>query len=208
MKIVCFSDTHKLQNEIKVPSGDVLLFAGDMCGGGGLTSVVQFNHWIGTLPHKHKIVIAGNHDRCFENNLQFAAKEAMTNCDYLEDSEIVIDGVKFYGSPWQPFFCSWAFNLERGKSLEKKWAMIPDDVDVLITHGPPHGILDVTIDGEKTGCEDLLARIKNLSKLKYHIFGHIHEGYGTKEKDGVKFINASVCTFRYEPINAPIVVEL
>jgi len=208
MKIVCIADTHKMHNKIEIPDGDILVFAGDMCGGGGLASVGKFNKWLKQFSHKHKIVIAGNHDRCFENEARHIAQAMINNAIYLEDSEVVIDGIKFYGSPWQPCFLNWAFNLRRGEALAKKWAMIPDDVNVLITHGPPYEILDKTDEGVITGCEDLLTRVKELSELKYHIFGHIHEGYGIEEKFGIKFINASICTSKYEPINKPIVLEL
>jgi len=208
MKIVCLSDTHKMHNDVEIPKGDILVFAGDMCGRGGISSVGKFNKWFEQFPHKHKIVIAGNHDRCFENEARNIAKAMITCATYLEDSEIIIEGIKFYGSPWQPFFLNWAFNLHRGNALAQKWAMIPDDTNILITHGPPYKILDKTFKGDLCGCEDLLARVKELKKLKYHIFGHIHEGYGVEEKFGVKFVNASACTFTYKPINKPIIIEI
>lgn len=209
MKIICFADTHKFHESVKIPDGDVLIFGGDMCGRDGITSVNTFNKWLGQFPHKHKIVIAGNHDRCFENELRFAAREMITNAIYLEDSETIIDGVKFYGSPWQPFFLNWAFNLQRGIPLRQKWDMIPDDVNVLITHGPPQGILDVPqFKNDGVGCEELLDRVQKLPELKCHIFGHVHEGYGVEDKFGITFVNASVCTFAYEPINAPIEINI
>jgi len=209
MKIVCISDTHGKHEKIKdIPSGDVLVHAGDITPFGQIEIVGGFNEWLGRLPHKHKIVIAGNHDRSFENYNRFISKEMITNATYLEDSEVIIEGIKFYGSPWQPEFCNWAFNLPRGKLLAEKWSMIPDDVNVLITHSPPSGILDLTEDGVSCGCEDLLNRIKELTKLKCHIFGHIHEDHGTKEEFGIKFINASSCDFYYQPINKPIVFNI
>jgi hypothetical protein len=131
----------------------------------------------------------------------------VTKAHYLEDSGIEIAGVKFWGSPWQPEFYDWAFNLPRGQALADKWALIPDDIDVLITHGPPLGILDQVITGDHVGCADLLEAVQ-LIKPKVHIFGHIHEGYGRIEQNGTVFINASVCTARYRPINPPIVVEV
>jgi len=90
---------------------------------------------------------------------------------------VIIEGVKFYGSPWQPRFFDWAFNLDRGEEIKKKWDLIPMDTDVLITHGPPYGILDLTHEGEKVGCEELMKAVLRVQP-KIHIFGHIHEAYG------------------------------
>jgi Icc-related predicted phosphoesterase len=125
-----------------------------------------------------------------------------------------IGGLKIYGAPWQPRFYDWAFNLNRGVELAEKWRLIPDDIDVLITHGPPHGILD-EVPGkfgyENVGCEELRRRIEEISingKLKLHVFGHIHCGYGRAERFGVKFVNAAGCDETYEPVQPPISVEL
>lgn len=206
MRIVCISDTHSRHKKIKVTDGDILVHAGDMSGRGEEWEIKNFNKWLGELPHKHKIVIAGNHDFYFEN-LPKTARKLITNAIYLEDEELVIDGIKLYGSPWQPFFYNWAFNIRRGK-LFRVWERIPDDVNVLITHGPPYKILDLTEDKREVGCEELLARIDNLKKLKLHIFGHIHEGYGKVKRGNTLFVNASSCNLNYEPINPPIVVNI
>jgi Icc-related predicted phosphoesterase len=101
----------------------------------------------------------------------------------------------------------WAFNLQRGPALREKWALIPEGTDVLITHGPPFGILDWTARGERVGCEDLLEAVRRV-KPRLHVFGHIHEGYGEHEQDGTRFVNASICTEAYQPTNAPIVVDV
>jgi len=102
---------------------------------------------------------------------------------------VEIEGVRFWGSPWQPWFFDWAFNLERGEEIRAKWELIPDDTEVLITHGPPQGHGDMTSRGEGAGCADLLARIRQV-KPRYHLFGHIHEGYGTST-DGVTSVSPS-----------------
>ena len=202
--IVTIADTHALHKDVEIPDGDILLCGGDFTNVGKLKDVESFNEFIGQFSHEHKVTIAGNHDFCFEKMRQ-RSKDLLTNCTYLHDSEIEIDGIKIYGSPWQPEFFDWAFNLKRGKELEEKWAKIPDDVDILITHGPPMGILDCTLrDRTHVGCQDLLNRINEI-KPKVHIFGHIHEGYGTYENDSTLFINASVCTLQYNPVNKPIV---
>ena len=125
---------------------------------------------------------------------------------YLQDSEVTIDGIKFYGSPWQPEFYNWAFNLPRGEKLAQKWAEIPDNTDVLITHGPAYGILDYAPMGGHVGCEELYKRISDI-KPKIHVCGHIHNSYGQKTIDGIEFLNASVLNDRYEYAHKPIVVD-
>ena len=102
------------------------------------------------------------------------ARSWITNAHYLCDESLTLDGVKFYGSPWQPRFFDWAFNKDRGAPLKAIWDKIPLDTDVLITHGPPHGILDLTFDKIKAGCEELLLAVQRI-KPKVHVFGHIHE---------------------------------
>lgn len=196
MKIIAFSDTHFLHESVHIPDGDVLIHAGDFCGHGTLQEVEHFNEFLGTLPHQHKILIAGNHDWPFErepNN----AKTAITNAVYLQDEQIIIDGIKFYGSPWQPEFFNWAFNLPRGKALLEKWSQVPDDTDVLITHGPPFGIMDMTMQGLQVGCKNLLKEITHRIRPKVHIFGHIHEEYGLVKKETL-FVNASSCDEYYK----------
>lgn len=175
-------------------------------------SVKQFNTWLGSLRYKHKVVIAGNHDTAFEHNPDIA--KLLTNCTYLRDSSTVIDGVKFYGAPWQPEFCNWAFNLKRHSSeMREKWEAIPDNTDVLITHGPPYGILDLCPDMRDrsklvhAGCEVLREQLNRI-KPKVHIFGHIHEGSGIHKEAGTQFINASFMDSRFQPNNQTRIVEL
>ncbi len=203
MKIIVISDTHGLHWSLNIPVGDILVHAGDLTNRGILEEVREFNTFLGTLPHPHKIVIAGNHDFCFEENRE-ACEEALTNSIYLQDQEITIDGVRFYGSPWQPWFYDWAFNLQRGPDIRAKWDLIPEGPDVLITHGPPFGIGDFTAQGDQAGCQDLLEVVEKI-KPKVHIFGHIHEGYGITSSGATTFINASSCDQLYQPVNLPVV---
>jgi predicted phosphohydrolase len=206
MRIIALSDSHTLHQRVKVPDGDVLVFAGDMGGHGDLWELVSFNKWIGELPHRHKIVIAGNHDFIFERQHQLAV-DTLTSAVYLQDSSITIDGVSFYGSPWQPEFCQWAFNLPRsGEQLNLCWSKVPTGVDVLITHGPPNGILD-TVRGHHVGCEILRVALKRI-RPKIHIFGHLHDGYGRDEVDGTVFANVAICDESYDPVNRPQVIEM
>ena len=120
----------------------------------------------------------------------------------------MLEGIKVWGSPWQPEFCNWAFNLPRGYALARVWNQIPDDVQILITHTPPQGILDSQNEEGLTGCADLTARVEQLSNLKLHVFGHIHEGYGMRQLGHTLFVNACACDHQYRPVNPPIVVDL
>lgn len=189
MKLICVSDTHARHHLTEVPDGDILIHAGDITRQGQLEDVSAFDEWLGKLPHRHKIVICGNHDFCFQNQ-PAEARAMLTNAIYLEDSGCEIEGLTFYGSPWQPWFGGWAFNLPRGKELADVWAKIPDRLDVLITHGPPEGILDRTNRGDFVGCRDLLFRVLEV-KPRLHVFGHIHEAAGRVETEHTVFINAS-----------------
>lgn len=214
MKIVCLSDTHNCNQQIVVPDGDILLHAGDATINGTVGEIKNFNQWFSDLPHKIKIFVAGNHDWLFERNNSYARQILDSSIIYLQDSSVEIEGLKIYGSPWQPRFFDWAFNLNRGAELAEKWKMIPLETNILITHGPPNGILDEVPRKywvENTGCEELRKRVETLAEfgnLKLHLFGHIHCGYGQNEQFGVKFINASNCDEEYLPTQPPIVIEL
>lgn len=209
MKIVLISDTHGF--ECPVPDGDVLVHAGDLTMSGTVTQVSQASYWLNSLPHKHKIVIAGNHDWLFERNRVKAVSLLGDKITYLQDSGIEIDGVKFWGSPVQPIFFNWAFNRGRGEDIRQHWDLIPRGTDVLITHGPPRGILDqasAAINTEHCGCDDLLTAL-NWFGPKIHVFGHIHGGYGMQKVMGnITCYNASIVNEAYKPVNQPWVVEL
>jgi predicted phosphohydrolase len=168
--------------------------------------IERFDHWLGTLPHEHKVVIAGNHDFLFERDPD-RARALLANASYLQDGLIEVGGLRIWGSPWQPWFFDWAFNLPRGPALASKWALVPDGVHVLVTHGPPAGILDRTANEEAVGCHDLARALERILP-RLHVFGHIHESYGRLERDGTTFVNASNCDLKYRPVQAPIVVEL
>lgn len=206
MKVVVISDTHGMFDRIAVPPGDLLIHAGDITARGLLPEVAMFDHWLRRQPHKHKVVIAGNHDWAFQRAPD-VARSCITDAHYLEDQAVMIEGFKIWGSPWQPRFYDWAFNLERGPAIRRKWDLIPDDTDILITHGPPFKVLDGTQEGSNVGCADLTRALERV-KPRAHVFGHIHHGYGQLEKDGTFYVNASVCTERYRPTNPPIVFEL
>lgn len=208
MKIIVISDTHNLHDKVKVPDGDVLVHCGDFTGLGTVKELISFNSFLGKLPHKKKIIIPGNHDILFEKN-QSLARSLLSNASVLIDELIEIEGIKFFGSPWTPAFGNWAFMRNREK-LQYTWERIPEEIDVLITHGPPMGILDKigSYDGStNVGCQFLANKVKKI-KPKAHLFGHIHEGYGRLLSDDVLFINAAVCDGNYRPINKPMVLNL
>lgn len=189
MRIVCVSDTHARHRKTVVTDGDILIHAGDLTREGDLPDVEDFDRWLGTLPHRHKVVIAGNHDFCFQEK-PAQARARITNAVYLEDSAVEVLGVKIYGSPWQPFYGGWAFNLHRGPDLAAVWEKIPDDTNILVTHGPPEGILDRNRWGDPCGCRDLLGRLMEL-RPRLHVFGHIHEAAGRLDTLYTTFVNAA-----------------
>jgi len=164
MKIVAISDTHGKHKGLKIPKCDILIHAGDFSNVGKHDEVERFLKWLVKQPAEHIIFCAGNHDLSFDYEPDF--KEEMlrkyvwgttpsnTKIHYLEDSSIICKGIHFYGMPWCPKFGNWAFYLERGsKELKDKCNAIPLDTEVLITHGPPHGILDLTYSQDYAGCQ-------------------------------------------------------
>jgi len=210
MKICIISDTHMKHKFVVLKSleADVIIHCGDMTGNGGSGAITQFMEWFSGLDQfKHKICIAGNHDWMFERANLLARELVPDNVIYLEDEEVVIDGVKFYGTPVQKIFCNWAFNKPEEK-LAQHWAAIPDDVDVLITHSPPYSIFDNVPRSGNQGSPSLYKEVVERIKPKIHCFGHIHEGYGRKLMDGIRFVNASNLDGDYQCVNDPVVFEI
>jgi len=206
LRIVCLSDTHGLHSQLEVPEGDILLHGGDLTRMGQLDQLSEAADWLRSLPHRYKIVIAGNHDFCLEQQPQ-KAEALLAGLTYLKDQLCHCEGLKIYGSPWQPWFHDWAFNLRRGEPLRKVWAQIPTETDIVITHGPPQGILDRCYDGREVGCQDLLERLE-VVRPRLHVFGHIHEAYGQRQVEGTLFVNASNRTLQYRPTQKPVVIDL
>jgi Icc-related predicted phosphoesterase len=208
MKICFMSDTHGWHNDVELPEANVLCHTGDFVRFGGMDEVNDFLQWFSSVgSFKHRIFIAGNHERVLEKLSNVGGLKHAENLHYLLDSSVVIDGVKFYGTPYQPKFCNWAFNLPEHE-LVKKWAMIPEDTDVLLTHCPPYGILDRCMDGYQAGSRSLLEEILKRN-IKTHAFGHIHESYGYANLyNGIKFINSSAVNLGYVLTNDPIIVEI
>jgi Icc-related predicted phosphoesterase len=233
MKIVLMSDSHGRHENIYVmkpeddlqnmetlyhitggvylpPVADMIIHAGDISMRGQEFEVENFLKWYSSLPYKYKVLIAGNHDFLFDIQRTLASDLLKKYPDiiYIENDMVEIEGLKIWGSPIQPWFHNWAFNKYRGEDIKKFWDIIPNDIDILVTHGPPFGILDMTMSGDQVGCEDLMAKIKEIPTLKLHVFGHIHEHAGYEFKDGVHYINASVLNLRYQLQNRPQIFEV
>jgi predicted phosphohydrolase len=202
VRIVAVADTHLFHEELVVPDGDVFVHAGDLCRGGDLDELAMTAEWIAELPHRHKIVVAGNHDWAFVHE-PATALALLGDAHYLQDRELVLDGMRFWGSPWQPAFHNWAFNLPRGEPLAAIWRKIPHGLDVLVTHGPPEGFGDRTSVAGRTGCADLLKRIDEVTP-RLHMFGHIHQDGGVW-RHGPTLI-ANVTTWECE--RQPTVIDI
>ena len=219
MRITFISDTHTKHNQVTatLPGGDLLIHAGDLSSMGYQHEIQQFCKWYSKLEnYDHKVFIAGNHDWGFQDNSEkiMETVNSYKGIDYLQDDMLLVGEdydkmVKIWGSPWQPEFYSWAFNLPRqGEELKEKWGLIPTDIDILITHGPAWGHLDTVKfnPGVSLGCELLADRIQTI-KPKIHVCGHIHTGYGYKFADGTHHFNASVLDEEYSFTQKPMTVS-
>lgn len=211
LRVVAISDTHGRHEQLRVPDGDVLVHAGDLLMKGTLDELRDAAAWLGRQPHTHKLLVGGNHDFCLEP--ESASRETALSLlqehgiTWLEDERVTIEGVVFYGSPWQPAFHNMAFNLPRGAPLEAIWSRIPGEVDVLLTHTPPAGTLDRTFLGLKPGCEDLAAAVRRVEP-QLHVFGHIHESYGARQDGSRISLNAASCDLRYRAVHEPWCIDM
>ena len=206
MKIIAASDLHGNLNT-DMGFGDMLIIAGD------ISPMIHFSMdeqhdwfkrnfipWLETLNFKYKVFILGNHD--FFGKLyssEVINKELPPNCHYLFDQEVIIEGVKIYGTPWSPIFFNWAF-MRSYSELEVLFSKISNDTNILISHSPPEGILDLTWGQEHAGSLALKRRISQLNMLKYNIFGHIHEGHGQIKNGNITYVNASILDNGTNPI--------
>ena len=192
---------------------DILIHAGDFTMNGGEREISEFNNYLGTLTDiKHKIVIAGNHEPTFDK--KFASNEEilknrglLTNCIYLQDNWVELFGLKIYGSPWQPRHAGNGFQAKRSQ-MGDIWKKIPDDTDILVTHGPAYGFGDLCGVDKHVGCSSLYENISLRVKPHYHVFGHIHEGYGMWTNGETTFINAAICNRGYRPDRPPLIFDI
>lgn len=212
MKIVAISDVHGRWNKITIPECDVLISCGDYSFRGEEHMIRDFHEWLNKQPAKHIVSVQGNHEKWVEKNFEDAkaiAEEECPRVHFVEEGLVEIEGVKIWCSAITPFFCNWAWNRFRGDQIRHHWDLIPEDTQILVTHGPPEGILDSVNDLYRTsvGCKDLWNKIVTLKNLKYHFFGHIHESYGYQEFNGIHFFNVSICDESYAASNQPVLVE-
>ena len=229
MKIICISDTHSLHDQI--PSDwllnpnneiDTIIHAGDISNMGYLNEIENFCIWYSQLPFTNKIFCCGNHDFGFETKPKDVAEilKDYPSITYLQDESVTIDGIKIHCSPQTPYFFNWAFNCARNQQdsitykkplITDYWDKLEDDINVLVTHGPPYGIGDFVPykGGEFVGCRDLLDVVSTrLPNLKAFICGHIHYSYGTVYKNNIPFVNASTVNEAYSVVNKPIIIEI
>jgi Icc-related predicted phosphoesterase len=216
-RLTFLSDTHTKHEKLNgfLPGGDMLIHSGDLTSRGYITEIENFMKWYDNINnYDTKIFIAGNHDFGFQDDNQ-KLRGLLTGyktIDYLQDDWMGVgedydNMIKIWGSPWQPEFHNWAFNLPRGEKIKEKWDMIPVDTDILITHGPVFGKLDyVPYDGKNVGCEELLLKVQEI-KPKIHCCGHIHSGYGYVFDGTTHYINAAILNDRYEFRNKPLTVD-
>lgn len=193
------SDTHNRHERCECDGGDILIHAGDATGHGETKEIVTFLDWFSEQDYKHLILVPGNHDFGFEEG----PKECRLMCEsrgiiLLNDTGVTVEGIKIWGSPVQPWFHDWAFNRKRGAEIKKHWDLIPSDTEILVTHGPPKNIMDMTSHGDPVGCDDLVEKI-NQTDIKLHVFGHIHEGRGVKYSGPRTYVNASFLDRSYYP---------
>ena len=227
MKVTLISDTHTKHKQLNgdLPGGDLLIHAGDFMNSGyDKTDATEFFEWIDAIDnYDDKIFIAGNHDRIMQNEPEQmqGILTGYKTIDYLQDEQLTLyfdgpngdlpeDNVRIYGSPWQPEFCNWAFNLPRnGEELKAKWDAIPSNTDILITHGPAFGTLDDVEGrrGQHLGCELLAEHINTVARPKIHVCGHIHSGYGYYFDGQTHYFNASILNERYNYTNKPFNFE-
>ena len=200
VEIVCISDTHGLHHQLDVPNSRIIVHTGDFSNRGGEAETDNFLQWYSELPYKYKLLIAGNHDFFpYLKPDEFRQKCHTLGITYLEDSWIVIEGIKFYGTPWVPTFYDWAF-MESETELAKRYSRIPSGTQVLLTHGPALWTLDEVPKGHAESSA-LLDRIVNLPNLTHHIFGHIHEGRGKLQKSHLS-VNAACVGKWYDALPA------
>lgn len=210
-KITLLSDTHGKHRQIPadwLPETDWILHSGDISSIGTIPQIADFLDWFSKVgDYKFRCFIAGNHDWLFQQNSVLAKSMIPENVTYLENSEIVVDGIKIFGVPQQIEFYNWAFNVTK-EGMKKYWDEVPLDTNILLSHGAPFGCLDMTLNGDSTGCKYLLEKISELKQLHLEVHGHIHEARGCLIfADGQKIINASLLNRSYNLVNKPYVID-
>jgi len=205
------ADLHgQLPPSSMMPMGDILLLGGDLCPTSNHSPKFQahwldttFRKWLETMPYQWIVGVAGNHDFVFQERPDLVPNLPWT---YLQDRGCECDGIRVYGSPWQPIFYDWSFNLDE-QGLKQKWALIPDNIQVLLLHGPPYGYGDLTARGERVGSQSLTDRIQQIRPALV-VCGHIHPAYGMYMLEATTVLNAAFVNEQYIPTNPPLVFDL
>lgn len=219
MKIWFISDTHCEHQNLEVPDVDAVIHCGDESNHGNAwmnePEARRFFDWYSELKIPAKIFVPGNHSTAIEQGL-------IRSTDYPEVTFLIHEsmqwnGMRIFGSPYTPEFFNWAYMKARSQ-LDIVWQSIPDDIDILITHGPPKGIMDVTADmytGEPVhvGSKSLMRHVEHRIRPRIHAFGHIHDepaihNYGTLFHGATQFINCACCHLTRGLVNQGVVVEL
>jgi len=224
-KTYAISDVHlqPMEKILKGCEGDLLVIAGDMTFTGSLQEMTRFKKDLLKVrgQFKHCSWITGNHEReldparGFSNGLNYCRELAEdTNSDFLHNSGVTYTkngrDIKVWGSPFTPTFFDWGFLKDRGEPIAQIWKQIPEGLDLLVTHGGPHKVLDyLPWSGENVGCEELRARLDSMeAPAKIHCFGHIHIGHGAKLHrtplgKTIQFYNVAICSEEYKAENPP-----
>jgi Icc-related predicted phosphoesterase len=208
LRFIAISDTHGRHRSLKLPKGDAILHLGDITYQGDRCEVEDFLNWFSRLNYTYKIFIAGNHDFFMEKAKAAVLKKMIPDeVIYLRDNATEINGLHIWGSPVTPWFFNWAFNKRRGAPMKRHWDQIPANTDILMTHGPAYGILDMVINEQHVGCKDLLSKVMEI-KPKVHLFGHIHESYGSFTTETTRFFNCCLLNESYELVHRPVVFDI
>lgn len=228
MRIAAVSDLHGKWSKVKIEECDLLISSGDYSFRGEPHMVKDYHSWLNKQPAKYIISVNGNHETFKDNckgykaeraELTFQqakeiAEKACPRVHFIGDHGTVnVEGIKIHGSAITPWFHEWAWNVQRGPDMVAEWAKIPEDTNILVTHGPVYGIHDVVYypDGivpkERVGCHDLFDRVMKLPDLKVHICGHIHSGHGYKQFNGKHFYNVSICDEQYMATNPVTIID-
>lgn len=206
MKICLISDTHETHDSFEIEPCDLFIHAGDFTNTGNYRAIADFGNWLANVPAKHKVVIPGNHDKTFEGNWSEARSYLPDNVHVLNQTAVEIEGIKIWGEPRTPEFMNWAFNVPRLK-MKEVWEKVPDDIDILVSHGPPLHCLDMTPRGEPVGCAFQRTMIIKHPTLKMVVCGHIHEAYGHEKLGDVDVYNVAVLDLHATRTKHPVYLD-
>jgi Icc-related predicted phosphoesterase len=207
MKLAIFSDTHFIPVPIELPVCDIAICCGDVMGRGEMSDAKQFADWYRAQPATHKIYVPGNHDW----PLQVAERRSrvlLEGITVLIEQEAEIAGLKIYGTPFQPWFNGWAFNVMDKEELEAHYAKIPEGLDILVTHCPPYGVMDHNRRREHCGSGELSGAVYR-ARPRLHVFGHIHEAYSPVPLDRheMQYVNAAICSSSPDESRQAVVMD-